>query len=103
MNYSISKFMTYKIVHQMESKGLSVRKIADHLGMNWRTAKKLLDTDKQQFLGLLENSQKWKRTLDSYASFVKERLIKHPDTPAAQMHDWLKEGYADFPIVTPKT
>lgn len=34
---------------------------------------------------------------------VKERLIKHPDTSAAQIHDWLKEAYPDFPIVTPKT
>lgn len=91
------------MVHQMESEGFSIRKIAAELGMNWRTAKKLLDTDEQQFLKLLENVPKRKRTLDSYESFVKDKLVKHPDTPAAQMHDWLKEAYRYFPSVTSTT
>lgn len=36
-------------------------------------------------------------TLDPYRSFIVERLNLFQDTPAAQMHDWLKESYPFFP------
>ncbi|WP_286860614.1 hypothetical protein [Proteiniphilum sp. UBA5510] len=31
-------------------------------------------------------------TLDPYKKFIVERLTLFQDTPAAQMHDWLKEN-----------
>jgi hypothetical protein len=34
---------------------------------------------------------------------VKAKLDRYPETPAAQMHDWLKEHYEDFPEVSSKT
>lgn len=44
-----------------------------------------------------------KRELERFDAFVKSRLTKFPETSAAQMHDWLKEHYPDFPSVDSKT
>ncbi len=41
--------------------------------------------------------------LEPYRGFIVERLGLFQDTPAAQMHDWLKEHHPSFPGVTPKT
>jgi hypothetical protein len=35
-------------------------------------------------------------------TFIKSRLEKYPDTSSAQMHDWLKEHFADFAATTAK-
>jgi hypothetical protein len=42
------------------------------------------------------------KVLSPYESFVKSRLEKFRDTPAAQMHDWLKEHFKDLPKVSQK-
>ncbi|MET3114513.1 hypothetical protein AAKU52_002248, partial [Pedobacter sp. CG_S7] len=42
--------MTYHLVHQMGREGFSTQKIADHFGMNWRTAKRLLSLPEQEYL-----------------------------------------------------
>ena len=40
--------------------------------------------------------------LERYTDFIVERLKMYQDTPAAQVHDLLKEHYLDFPAVSPK-
>ena len=42
-------------------------------------------------------------SLEPYKEFIVQRLSQFPGTPAAQMHDWLKEHYPDFPHLSPKT
>ena len=44
-----------------------------------------------------------KKQLLPYEDFVRRKLEVFRDTSAAQMHDWLKEHFADFPVVNPKT
>ena len=44
-----------------------------------------------------------KRELLPYETFIKSRLEKYPDTSSAQMHDWLKEQFCGFPLVSAKT
>ena len=95
--------MTYHLVHQMEREGFSIQKIAEHLDMNWRTAKRLLQLSEQDYLIELEQIQGRKRSLDSYEEFVKDKLVVYPGTPAAQMHDWLKEHHQEFPLISQKT
>ena len=100
----LSKLMTYHEVHQLSRQGLSIRKIGRHLGLNWRTVKRLLavkdDRDYERYLETCRNKNK---RLDPYQDFVLRKLQQFPDTSAAQMHDWLKEHYPDFPRVAPKT
>jgi transposase len=103
MNYYLNKLMTYHQVHQMEREGFSIQRIAGYLGMDWRTAKRLLSLDEQQYLLEQEIPTRRKSSLSMYEEFVKDKLLLHPSTPAAQMHDWLKERHQDFPVFNPKT
>ncbi len=103
MNYYLNKLMTYHQVHQMEREGFSIQKIASYLGMDWRTAKRLLSLNEQQYLLEQEIPTGKKSSLAMYEEFVKDKLLLHPSTPAAQMHDWLKERHQDFPVFNPKT
>ena len=41
--------------------------------------------------------------MDSFESFVKDRLTAHPAASAAQVHDWLKEHHKRFPVISAKT
>ncbi|WP_312793028.1 hypothetical protein [Sphingobacterium sp.] len=103
MNYYLSKLMTYHEVHRMHREGISIRRISEHLGLNWRTVKKLLSKDDRSYQKELEAPPSKKKLLDPYRDFVKEKLSLYNDTSAAQMHDWLREHYPDFPQVSPKT
>jgi transposase len=103
MNYYLNKLMTYHLVHQMEKEGFSIKGTADYLGMDWRTVKRLLGLEEKQFLQEQELPAGRKRSLESYETFVKDKLILFPSTPAAQMHDWLKESHPDFPETNAKT
>lgn len=95
--------MTYHEVHRMDREGFSIAKIADYLGMNWRTAKRLLSLSEEEFAEELTKPKGRKKTLEHYTDFVREKLELYPDTSAAQMHDWLKEHHQDFPSVNQKT
>lgn len=95
--------MTYHEVHKMHLEGISIRKIADYLGLNWRTVKKLLSKDDRSYQKELEQPISKKKLLDPYRDFVRERLELYNDTSAAQMYDWLKEYDPEFPQVSPRT
>ena len=56
-----------------------------------------------EFEQMMIDQSERNKVLSPYESFVKSRLEKFRDTPAAQMHDWLKEHFKDLPKVSQKT
>ena len=103
MNHYLQKTMLYHLIHQMSREGRSTKWISEHFGLNWRTVKRLLTMDERTFSEELEGGRTRGKVLDPYEDFVREKLTLYPETPAAQLHDWLKEHHADFPHVNPKT
>ncbi len=104
INPYLSKLMTYYEVHKMSRDGFSITYISQYLGLNWRTVKKLLAIeDDRNYEKYLQTCSDKSKTLEPYESFVKSKLELHPDTSCAQMHDWLKEHFTDFPVVSAKT
>lgn len=103
MNDFFNKLIMYHQIHKMSRDGWSKTRIADFLGINWRTASKYLKMSEVAFLDFIEAQDNRQKLLASFEGFVKVKLEKYPDTKAAQMHDWLKEHYPGFPEVTPKT
>ncbi len=81
----------------------SIQWIADYLGVNFRTVKKYLQMDRLDFEKFSEKVTGKSFILDPYIPFIVDRLGRFQDTPAAQMHDWLKECFPDFPKVAPRT
>jgi transposase len=103
MNVYLDKFMTYFEIHRLQREGFSLRQISEHLVLNRRTVSRYLSMSEQDYeLMLIQQSQRPK-ILAPYEEFVRQRLENFRDTPAAQMHDWLKEYFPDLPKVSPKT
>jgi len=103
MNAYANKLMTYHFVHQLSREGSSVSAICKRLVMDWRTVRKYLDMSEVEYEQFISKQSERKRELEPYDGFVKSRLSKYPETSAAQMHDWLKEHYPEFPVVDSKT
>ncbi|WP_139125742.1 hypothetical protein [Arcticibacter eurypsychrophilus] len=103
MNAFLSKFMMYYEIKRMNSEGRSISKISKALSCNRRTVKKYLGLSDQEFEAFLKSQSTRTKLLLPYESFIKERLTRYRDTPAAQMHDWLKEHHDNFPEVNQKT
>lgn len=104
MNRYLTKVMIYHQVHQMTRDGFSISYISKFLGLNWRTVKHLLAIeDDRDYERILQNSNDRSKLLLPYEAFVKSKLDQFRDTSSAQMHDWLKEHFKDFPDTSPKT
>jgi len=102
-NKNVNNWIMYHEIHKLCRLGFSNAKIARYLVMDSRTVKKILSMTEQQYEQQLIDAQHRNKMLSPYESFVHQKLTAFHDTPAAQMHDWLKEQYADFEKVSPRT
>lgn len=103
MNVFIAKFLMYHDIQRLHAEGYSLVKISSIIGINRRTVTRYLAMTEKEFEAFQDSISDRKKQLLPYEQFVRERLDLYRDTSAAQMHDWLKEHYADFPKVNPKT
>ena len=104
MNVYLAKFMMYYEIHRLHDiEGRSVSWISQHLVLNRRTVKKYLSMSEQDYEQFLIKQTCRSKKLDAYEDFVRDRLELYRDTSAAQMHDWLKEHFDGFPVVSQKT
>jgi transposase len=99
----INNWIMYHEIHQLFRNGFKKSKIASYLSLDVRTVERYLSMSETQLEQFLQSAQNRKRVLAPYKAFVREHLEKFQDTSAAQMHDWLKEHYLDFPDVSPRT
>lgn len=103
MNVYVAKMLMYHQVQQLFSEGYSIARISSITGLHWRTVDKYVGMSQQEFERLQESQWDRKKLLQPYEQFVRGKLELYRDTSAAQMHDWLKEHFSDFPKVNPKT
>lgn len=103
MKSYLNKLMMYHEIHRMNHDGFSDSKIGRELVVNRLTVKRYLSMSEEEYNLFLERQSNRKKELQPFEGFVKSKLEKYPDTPAAQLHDWLKEHYKDFPNVSQKT
>ena len=94
----------YQQIHSLrKNEGFSIQRIADYLQIDFRTAKKLLKMNEEEFDSFMEMKFSKPCLLDPYKDFIAQYLKLYPDTPASVIHDRLKEHYPLFPQVDPKT
>ncbi|MFC4875076.1 IS21 family transposase [Negadavirga shengliensis] len=103
MNVYLNKFMVYFEIHRLRRDGFTIRQISKELVLDRRTVSRYLSMSEPEFEQMMVNRSDRIKVLSPYESFVKSRLETFRDTPAAQMHDWLKERFKDLPKVSPKT
>jgi hypothetical protein len=95
--------MTYFEINRLHPEGYSISKISEFLVLNRRTVSKYLSMGEAEYEGFLIQQTDREKKLFPFEGFVRQRLEEFRDTPAAQMHDWLKENHPDFPVVSQKT
>jgi len=103
-NHYYNQLIMYYEIHRFkDEEGFSIRRIAKYLKMDFRTIRKYLGMSQEDFERFLDSKSERHRLLGPYEKFILERLKLYPETGAAQMHDWLKERYQDFPDVPVRT
>ena len=95
--------MYHEIRRLRQVEHFSIQRIADQLSINFRTVKKILCMTEEDYDKFIEKKWAKARHLDPYRDFIIGYLQQYPDTPAAVMHDKLKEQFATLPKVDPKT
>ena len=95
--------MYYEIKRLRNDEKLSIQRIADFLGMNFRTVRKYLEMPENEFEVYMTTIGDRPYIMDPYKQFIINYLNEYPDTPAAVMHDKLKERFPKFPTLNPKT
>lgn len=98
------RMITYERIHLLRDvEHRSIQRIADELELNFRTVKKYLEMSPEEFEKFSDRINQKPYSLEPYKEFIVKKLSKFSDTTTAQMHDWLKEYYPDFPQLSPKT
>lgn len=104
MTATQTKLIMYYEIHRLHLiEGMSVRGISKQLVCDRRTVSKYLSMNETEYFEFIEKQRERNKVLSAYEPFVYSRLDEFNDTSAAQMHDWLKEHYPDFPRVSQKT
>jgi len=96
------QLIMYYEIHRLRREGFKPAWIGRYLVLDYRTVKKYLAMNEEEYMAFTENQSSRKRVLDKYETFVKNRLEQFPDASAAQVHDWLKEHYENLVDVDAK-
>lgn len=99
----LNKWIMYHEIHKLNRLGFSNARIARYLVMDWRTVSKYIGMTEEEYEQYLLRICQRNKKLDSYESFIVNKLTLYHDTSAAQIHDWLKEHYPSFPHVSSRT
>ena len=103
MNKFDHKWIMYHELHHQHRNGMTPAQIASYLVMDTRTVKKLLAMSEQEYLDFQQQLSTRTKKLEPYEGYIKNRLELCPAASSAQVHDWLKERYPDFPGVSIKS
>lgn len=95
--------MYYECKRLRDDEKFSIQRIADHFGVNFRTARKYVGMTEEEFDKQLATLGERPFIMGPYKEFIFKYLDEYPDTPAAVMHDKLKERFPEFPELNPKT
>jgi hypothetical protein len=96
-------WIMYYEVKRLLKQGRSERQIAEALGLHRQTVKKYRQMNEDEFAQFESCKELKTKMLDSYETFVRDRLVAAPAATTSQVHDWLKEHYPGFKPVSAKT
>lgn len=99
----LNNWIMYHEIQKLKRLGFSNSKIAQYLVMDARTVGKYASMNESEYEQFLIISSQRTKSLETYETFVFEKLSLFQDSSAEQLHDWLKEHHPDFPNVTSRT
>lgn len=99
----LQKYLMWNKVKDLFSDGLNKTQIGQLLGIHRQTVAKYLSMTEEEFILSNRYCRHYCHKLDAYESYLVSELRLWPFLSAPQLHDRLKEKFADLPLVTPKT
>ena len=93
----------YNKIRNLLREGLSKSAISRQTGYDRKTVSKYLSMTEDELELTLEQAKHREHKLAPYEEFVRQRIERYQHCTAAQVEDWLKEIYPDFPQVTSRT
>ena len=99
----LKKYLMWNKVRELFSAGLNKPQISHTLGLHRRTVSKYLSMTEEEFMSSQSYVRHYGHKLDPYEPYVAGELHKWPFLSSPQLHERLKEHFADLPSVTPKT
>lgn len=103
MRTPLKRLTMHNQIKELFRKGFNDSQIACIAGIHRETVSKYRLMSDDDFLIFLQQQKLRNRKLMPYESFVAERIKHYPACSSAQIEDWLKEHYPDFPKVTTRT
>jgi len=103
MKTQFKKITMYNEIKNFSKECKSISAISRKSGFDRKTVRKYLSMSESDLESYLEKVKHRQQKLSCYEIFVKERIEKDSECSAAQVEDWLKEYYPDFPPVTSRT
>jgi DNA-binding transcriptional MerR regulator len=75
-----NQLIMYYEIHRFKEEGFSIRRIAKHLKMDFRTVRKYLGMHQEDFERFLDSKSERHRLLGPYEQFILDRLKLYPET-----------------------
>ena len=97
------KYLMWYKVNELFSKGLNKTQIARKLGLHRQTVSKYVGMNENEFLKSQSYDRQYGHKLDGYEKYAVNLLNRWPFLSAPQVHDRLREDFADLPAVNAKT
>ena len=85
-------------IYQLKKQGFKIRRIAKKLGVSRTTVYKYLSRSPEEMSEWMASTSTRTKKLDPYEMVIQTWLSEYPDLSGAQVHDWLKEHYKEFPV-----
>lgn len=99
----LKKYLMWYKVNELFSKHYKKTQIASMLGLHRQTVGKYLKMTEAEFCASQSYERQYSHKLDCYETFIYNELKECASLSAPQIHDHLKENFADFPKVSGRT
>lgn len=93
----------YNEIKKLFEEGKTKSAIAREVECDRKTVRKYLRMDVDSLEAAFERLKHRTKKLHCYEDFIRQRIEQCPECSAAQVEDWLKEHYEDFPAISSRT
>lgn len=95
------KYILWSKIHDFRSRGISISRTAEILGVSRYTVKRFQALSGDEILSEHDSPHRCK--LYSYEGIIHSILVSFPDISSSRAHEHLRENYPNFPHVCEKT
>ena len=96
--YQTQRVMLYFQIKELLGEKFNISQISKKLNISRTTVYFYADMSEEGFMEWVKQVRKKSKKLSPYEDKIKDRLKKHPELSAYQIHDWLLEHYPEVSV-----